>query len=349
MSLLESLPTEILYSIMRYINRIEDLKTICLTSKSLSAFSTPILYRDLIIMDDFYNCKEMWQTVKEINKGKNLQYVRTLYVGECTMETADELDELLATLNNNSLHRFSYLSSDLSRFPKENQSKYICLHQQRICNLHYGAFFESILSYPLNIREGFLSSITELSLLLSHSYNHMKFALPIWVMRIIKPCKLRKLEVFHNMTIFNARLASFFSIWPTPNLTHLSFIGYFFKNDEVDLATMPNLTNLVFRDCYNMLYGLTINPETRLKSLELYNTNSNIRYAFNDGNWRNSYPESFLYLLNKFQDLETIIIKVAINEFTGQGRENLANAIQRHKEILNILYYNTDKDLFLWA
>lgn len=90
MSLLESLPTEILYSIMGYINRIKDLKSICLTSKRLSAFSTPILYRDLIIMDDFYNHKKMWQIVKEIKKGKNLQYVRTLYVGECNMETADD-------------------------------------------------------------------------------------------------------------------------------------------------------------------------------------------------------------------------------------------------------------------
>lgn len=177
----------------------------------------------------------------------------------------------------------------------------------------------------------------------------MKIVLPVWVMRVIKPCKLRKLEVFnnmtisnthlasYNMTISNTRLASFFSIWSTPNLTHLSFIGYFFENNEVDLATMPNLIHLVFRDCYNMLYELTVNPETKLKSLELYNTNSNIRDSFNDSNWHNHYPESFFYLLNKFKDLETIIIKVAINEFTFPGRESLANAIQRHKKTLTIL------------
>lgn len=199
MSLFELLPTELLYDI---INKIEDLKSICLTSKKLSALSTSILYRDLTIMDDPYNLKEMWQIVKEIvKKGKNLKYVQTLYVGECSMETADELDGLLAGLEDNSLHRFSYLSARQSKFPKESQSRYICRHQKKICNLHCGAFFESILFYPPNIREDFLSSITELSLLLSHTYDIMKFALPVWVMRIIKPCKLWKLELVHNMTL----------------------------------------------------------------------------------------------------------------------------------------------------
>lgn len=100
---------------------------------------------------------------------------------------------------------------------------------------------------------------------------------------------------------------------------------------------MPNLTHLVFRDCYNMLYGLTVNPGTRLKSLELYNTNSILRFGFNNGIFQHHHPQSLLYLLNNFKDLETIIIKVGIGDFTGRGREDLANAIQRHKKTLNIL------------
>lgn len=339
MSLLESLPIEILDGIIGYISRIEDLKSICLASKKLSTVSTPILYHDLIILDDYNNYKKMWQIVKEITKGKNLQYVRTLYVGMCTKKTTKELDKLLVALDDNSLYRFSYLSSTVSKFPKESQSRYICHHQKRICNLHSGDFFECILSYPPNIREDFLSSITELSILLSHSYQYMKFALPVWVMRIIKSYNLRKLEVFHNMTIFNLGFTSFFSIWHTSNLTHLSFVEYFFKDDEVDLTTMPNLTHLVFRNCYNILYGLYVNPETKLKSLELYNSNSNLEHEFNNDkyNFQNHYPQSLLHLLNNFQSLETIIIRVGIDDFTVQEREDLANAIQRHQETLKIL------------
>lgn len=338
MSLIESLPTELLYCVMSYINKIEDLKSICLTSKKLSALSTSILYRDLTIMDDLYNSKEMWQIVKEmVKKGKNLKYVKRLYVGKCSKKTADELDGLLAGLEDNSLHRFSYLSTCESNFPKRSQSRYICRHQKRICNLHCGAFFESILSYPPNIRKDFLSSITELSLLLSHTYNGMRFALPVWVMRIIEPWKLRKLELVYNMTLFNLRLASFFSIWQTPNLTHLSFVEYFFKDDEVDLTTMPNLTHLVFRDCYNMLYGLIMNSEMRLKSLELYDTNSIYRLGFDEEIFYQHNRHSLLYLLHSFKDLETIIIKVGIRDFVEGGCESLANAIQRYQKTLKIL------------
>lgn len=341
-SFLESLPVEMLCGILGYIDKIEDLKSICLTSKRLSAVSTPSLYQNLIISDDLNNTKEMYRIIKEITKGekKNLQYVQTLHVGICSKETTAEIDTLLAALKDNSLCRFSYLFSKNSEFPKESQSRYICLHQKRISNLHFGYFFEVILYFPPKIRENFLSSITELSILLSHSYeNNLKFSLPLWVMRTINSFKLRKLEVFRNMTISNLGFPPFFTIWPTPNLTHLSFIEYFFSDGEVNLATMPNLTHLILKNCYNILSGLNMIPETKLKSLELQDTNTNLKPYFNNIlNYNNNddYSQCFLYLIKKFKGLETIIIKVGIDNFIEQDNKDFADAIQRHKETLNI-------------
>ncbi len=354
MSFLESLPFEILYKIISYINKIEDLKSMCLTSKTFSAVSSPSLYRNLVILDDYDDYKEMSQVVREITKGRNLQYVRTLHIGACNIETTEEIDKLLAALPDNSLHRFSYLfSENESAFPKESQTKYICLHQNRICNLHFGYFFETILYLPPDIQSNFLSSITELSIPLSHSVGSLKFSLPLWVMRILNSFNLRKLEVFSNMTLSNNRLASFFSIWPTPNLTHLSFIEYLFEDDEMDLATMPHLTHLVFKNCYNMIRGLHIIPETRLKSLELNNTNTNLRqkfhnlrYNYNNLNLNDEYPQSFLYLLNSFKGLETIIIKVGIDDYIAREREDFADAIQKHEETLKILIFQFRRDGF---
>lgn len=152
MSFLESLPLEILYDIISYINKIEDLKSICLTSKIL-----------LVITNDFNSSKKMCWIVREIIKEKNLQEVRIFHIGGCSMETTEEIDKLLAALYNNSLHQFSYLFDEQSEFSKESQTKYICLYQKRTCNLRSSYFFEAILYLPPKIRNNFLNSITKLS------------------------------------------------------------------------------------------------------------------------------------------------------------------------------------------
>lgn len=63
-----------LYGILGYITNIEDLKSIYLTSKRLSAVSNPSLYQNLIFSDDLDNTKEMYQIVRKITKGRKKTY-----------------------------------------------------------------------------------------------------------------------------------------------------------------------------------------------------------------------------------------------------------------------------------
>lgn len=350
MSSLESLCCELLSGMVIYINRPTDLKSLCLVSKTISAVSTRRLYGDLVIPNDVDNTRGIHSTVEALSNSQGIQYVRTLHVGECSLETTRAINRLLLALCENSLLMFSYLVSQGNRFPSVGQIKYICIHQRNIRNLHPGNFFNAIPALPGRITGTFISSITDLSFALTSSADEeMSFPLtvpqirsidsPCWPMEMMKSCNLRKLELSFNWRGSRPRLASVFSVHPLPKLTHLRFNECLFENHEVDLATLPNLAHLVLEDCYNIASGLVIAYGTTLKSLELSATNGDTQTDANGRVFDHGVSQDFAHILTSFQALETIIISAKLSAMSAEICLDLAEAIQRQSETLRVLIF----------
>lgn len=90
------------------------------------------------------------------------------------------------------------------------------------------------------------------------------------------------------------------------------------------MATMPYLTYLVIKNCFNVVSRLTIKRGTRLKSLQICNTNINESTNFENFIFAYKFPETC------FQGLKTIIIiKVKIYELTEEKSIDLVNAIKK--------------------
>lgn len=346
---LESLCCELLCGIVIYINRPTDLKSLCLVSKTISAVSTRRLYGDLVIPNDVDNKRGIHSTVEALSNSQGIQYVRTLHVGECSLETARAINRLLLALSENSILRFSYLVSQGNRFPSVSQIKYICIHQRIIRNLHPGAFFNAIPGLSGQITGRILSSITDLSFALTSSADDKNFPLtlpqirsidsPCWPMEMMKSSNLRKLELSFNGRGSRTSLASVFSVHPLPKLTHLRFNQCFFENHEVDLATLPNLAHLVLEDCYNIASGLVIAYGTTLKSLELSTTNRDTQTDANGRVFDHGVSHDFAHILTSFQGLETIIISAKLSEMSAKVCLDLAEAIQMQSETLKVLIF----------
>lgn len=243
MTIFEYLPCEVLGEIVNYITRPTDLKSLCLVSKTVSAVSTLRLYHDIVIPNDLDDSRGIHGMVETLSNRMGLRYARRLHVGECSHQTTKAMDKLLAALPDNSIRRFSYLDSLESQFPTASQTNYICCHQRKICNLNFGNFFVTLPKLPDQIQRPFLSPITELSFPLSLSATELNIP-SNWPMGMVNSIHLRKLDLSLNLGGSKPRLDPVFSMYPLPNLTHLSFRDCLFENMEVDLATMPKLTHL---------------------------------------------------------------------------------------------------------
>lgn len=347
MCFLESLCCELLSEITSFLNRPTDLKSMCLVSNTISAVSTRRLYDDLVIPNDVDNTRGIHSTVEALSGSKGIQYVRTLHVGECSLETTRALDSLLAVLCEDSLLRFSYIVSQATRFPTMRQAKHICLHQKKICNLQPGNILNTLPDLPGQISSRFLRSITELSFSLSRSASEMKIPLtrselrslnlPCWPMEMVNSVHLRKLELSFNWGGRKPRLAPVFSVQQLPNLTHLRFNECLFEDREVDLTTLPRLTHFVLSDCYNIASGITIPDGTTLKSLELSAGNWDTQTDANDRVFDHGVSADFPLILNSFQGLEVMIIDAKLSQMSDQICIDLAYAVQRQSGTLRVL------------
>lgn len=338
MSILESLPCETLCEIVNHITRPSDLKSLCLVSKTLSVVSTPRLYHDIVIPNDLDDSRGIHKIVESLSNQKGLKYARRLHVGECSHQTTKAIDSLLAALPDNSILRFSYHASGENQFPTASQTEYICLHQRKIRNLHFGNFFVTIPKLLDRLQRAFLNSVTELSFPLSPSANELGMSFPpCWPINMVNSIHLRKLELSFNLRGSKPRLASLFAIHPLPNLTHLSFKDCLFEDMEVDLATMPKLEHLVLADCFNIASGLVIANGTRLKSLELSVTDGEVQADATGRFHDHGVSFEFVDVLNHFRDLDILIIHAISSEILSQDCVGLADAIQMHSETLSIL------------
>lgn len=347
MSFLESLCCELLCEITSFLNRPTDLKSLCLVSNAISAVSTRRLYGDLVIPNDVDNTRGIHSTVEALSGSKGIQYVRTLHVGECSLETTRALDRLLAVLCEDSLLRFSYLVSHATRFPTMRQAKHICLYQKKICNLQPGNFLNTLPDLPGQISSRFLRSITELCFYLSRAANEMEVPLtrseargvnsPCWPMEMVNSVYLRKLELSFDWVGGKPRLATVFSVHSLPNLTHLRFNECLFEDREVDLTKLPKLTHLVLSDCYNIASGITIPGGTTLKSLELSVGNRDTQIDANDRVFDHGVSSDFPLILNSFQGLEVMIIDAKLSQMSEQICIDLAYAVQRQSGTLRVL------------
>lgn len=347
MSFLESLCFELLCEITSFLNRPTDLKSLCLVSNTISVVSTRSLYGDLVIPNDVENTRGIHSTVEALSVSKGIQYVRTLHVGECSLETTRALDRLLAVLCEDSLLRFSYLVSQATRFPTMRQAKHICLHQRKICNLQPGNFLNSLRDLPGQISSSFLRSITELSFSLSRAANDMEVPLtrsefrgansPCWPMEMVNSVYLRKLELSSNWGGRKPRLTTVFSVHSLPNLTHLRFNECLFEDLEVDLTTLPKLSHLVLSNCYNIAFGIAIPDGTALKSLELGAGNRNTQIDANNRVIDHGVSADFPLILNSFQGLEIVIIDAKLSQMSQQICIDLAYAVQRQSGTLRVL------------
>lgn len=346
---LESLCCELLCGIVSYIDRPTDLKSLCLVSKTISAVSTRRLYGDLVIPNDVNNKRGIHSTVEALSKSQGIQYVRTVHIGECSLQTARAINRLLLALCEDSILGFSYLASQRNRFPSASQIKFICTHQRNIRNLHPGAFYNAIPGLPDQIAGRFLSSITDLSFALTSSADGKNFPSmipcigsidsPCWPMEMMKSSNLRKLELSFKWKESRPRLASIFSVHSLPKLTHLRFNECLFENHEVDLALLPNLAHLVLEDCYNIASGLVIAYGTTLKSLELSTTNRDTQIDANSRVFDQGVSQDFAHILTSFQGLETIIIIAKLSEMSAEVCLDLAEAIQMQSETLRVLIF----------
>lgn len=235
------------------------MKSLCLITDTISARSSRRLYGDLAIPNDLDNTRGIHSTVEALNGCKGTQYVRTLCVGECSLENTRALARLIAGLCKDSLLRLSYLIS---------QAIHICLHENKIHNLHPGNFLDIIPDLPGQIPSRFLRSITELSFSLSRAANEMEVHLtrseirgvdsPCWLMEMVNSLYLRKSIHSFNWGGPKPRLAPVFFVHSLPNLTQLRFNDCLFEDREMDLTILPKLTHLVLSGCYNIASGLAI-------------------------------------------------------------------------------------------
>lgn len=349
MSFFESLCYELLREIMSFLNSPTGLKSLCLASNTISAVSTGRLYGDLVISNDVDNTRGIHSTVEALSGSKGIQYVRTLHVGESSLETTRALDSLFRALGEDSLVRFSYFVSQATRFPTSRQAKHICLHQKKICNLHPGNFLNTLPDLPGPISSRFLHSITELSFSLPRAAKETEIPWtrseirgvysPCSPMEMVNTVYLRKLELPFNWEGRKPRLAPVFSVHyhSLPNLTHLRFNECLFEHSEVDLTTLPKLTHLVLSDCYNIASGIDIPDGTTLKSLELSASNQDTQIDANGRVFDHGVLYDFSLILNSFQGLEVIIIDAKLSQMSDQIFIDLAYAIQRQSGTLKVL------------
>ncbi|MCJ1347460.1 hypothetical protein MMC31_005685 [Peltigera leucophlebia] len=337
---LGSLPYEMLAQIMGHITRPTDLKSACLSCKTLSVIATPVLYRDLAIPNDLDDKRKMWKTVEALINSPGIAHVRKLYIGDCSVRTTEVINKLLASLRNDSLRHFSFSKFHKNKFPTESQSEYIWLHQKKLCNLHAGKFSRAVVDlikrFP-DQRGGFLRSVTELGYCLSRKDGNADS--PCWPMEYIDPLRLQKLDLHLVWNGDGPTVGSALSFRPLPSLTHLSINEAIFKDNDLNLTSFSHLTHLALINCHSTPFGLFIPDGTALKSLELSCSIHPTRYISDNGQWCEQLtPADFANMLNCFRGLESVAIDMCTG-VSSKSRIDLANALRRHKATLSTLIF----------